>query len=264
MDLTGTDAKKERPRKRGAGRFFEVLFGNFRDLIKLDLLFCCSALLSAAAFVVGFFGVLTAYMYLLALLTALPIGGALSACFFCVTKMLRDEPGYIGHDFRRKFKENFKQAAAPGMLCAVFVYVQVFLWGPLIYADGGIGLVWLILGIVVLLLFGMVVPYVFLQIAYIDLKTSQILKNSVLISFINAPRSLMGALTAGVMWVIYVFFLPDSLLVTPIIVLVGIPISWLLNMMWVWPPVDKQFKIDETLREKRENPAGNDKTENME
>jgi len=252
VDLSGTNAKKEQPRKSGASRFIEVLFGNFRDLIKLNLLFCCSALLSAAAFLLGFFGVLTAYMYLLSILAAFPIGGALAAYVFCVTKMLRDEPGYIGHDFRRKFMENFKQAAAPGMLCAAFVYAQVFLWGPLVFSDDGIDLVWLILGIVILLIFCMVVPYLFLQIAYIDLKTSQILKNSMLISFINAPRSLMGAVTAGVIWVVYFFFLPDSLFVAPLIILIGIPISLLINMMWVWPPVDKQFKIDETLREKQE------------
>jgi len=253
VDLTGTDAKKEHPRKRGAGRFFEVLFVNFRDLFKLNLLFCCCVLLSATAFLLGFFGVLTGFMYLLAFLAAFPVGGALSAYVFCITKMLRDEPGYIWHDFKRKFLENFKQAAAPGMLCASFVYAQVFVWGPFALSDSGSNLVWLIFGLIVLLIFGMVAPYIFLQLAYIHLKTSQILKNSILISFINAPRSLLGAITSGLIWLVFFLLLPDSLLLAPILVLAGIPISLLLLLMWVWPPVDKQFRIDETLRERREN-----------
>jgi hypothetical protein len=50
------------------------------------------------------------------------------------------------------------------------------------------------------------------------------------------------------MWVAFVFFLPDSLLLAPLILLVGFSISWLICLMWVWPPVDRQFKIGESLR----------------
>jgi len=242
----------EHAQDKGVGRFFEVLFGNIRDLIKLNLIFCCCVVPSAAAFVLGFFGVLTGYMYALAFLMAFPAGGAITSYFFCVTKMLRDEPGYIWFDFKRKFLENYKQAAAPGMLCAAFIYAQVFIWGPVVAGEAWIDIVWFIMGIVVVLIFAMVAPYIFIQIAYIDLKTSQILKNSVLVSFINAPRSFMGALTGGALWAVFVILMPDSLIATPLIVLVGTPVTLLLYLVWVWPPVDKQFNIDKTLRERRE------------
>ena len=251
-DLTGAEQKKELPRKRGAGRFFEVLFGSFRDLIKLNLLFCCCALPSAAAFILGFFGVLTGYMYLAAFLASFPVGGALTSYVFCITKMLRDEPGYIWYDFKRKFLENFRQAAAPGMLSAAFAYAQIFMWGPNLIEETATDIIRVIIGIVTLQIFGMVAPYIFLQIAYIDIKTSKILKNSLLVSFMNAPRSFLGACTGGAIWVAFLFLLPDSLLAAPLLALIGIPISLLLCLIWVWPPVDKQFKIDETLRERRD------------
>jgi len=215
-------------------------------------LFSICALPSAAAFLLGFFGFLTGIMYILALLAAFPVGGAFSACAFCITKMLRDEPGYVLHDFKRKFLENSLQSAVLGMLCAVFIYAQVFIWGPLI-AGNAVDLAWLIMGIVILLIFGMVAPYVFLQIAYIDLKTSQILINSILISFINAPRSFMGAITGGVIWVVFALFLPNSLMAAPLFILIGFSVSWLLCFMWVWPNVDKQFRIEETLRDRKMN-----------
>ena len=237
--------------KKGVGLFFEVFFGNFRDLMKLNLIFCCFAVPSAAALLVGFSGVLTGYMYLLALILAFPIGGALAAYVFCITKMLRDEPGYVWYDFKRKFAENYKQAAAPGMLSAVFVYIQIILWASMIAGDNDTEFFIMVMGLIFLLLFGMVMPYVFLQIAYIDLKLSQILKNSVLISFMNAPRSFIGAVSGGFIWAAFVIFLPQSLLAIPLILLIGFSFSWLLNLIWVWPSVDKQFKIGETLRDRR-------------
>ena len=230
-----------------------MFFGNFRDLIKLNLLFCCCAVPSAAAAIAGFFGFLTGFMYLLTLILAFPIGGALTANAFCITKMLRDEPGYVWYDFKRKFLENYKQAAAPGILSAAYIYAQIFLWAPQITGEAVPEFFLMVMGFIFLLLFGMVVPYVFLQIAYIDLKILQILKNSVLISFMNAPRSLMGAITGGAVWAAFVFFLPQSLLTVPLIILIGFSFSWLLNLIWIWPPVNKQFKIDETLRDRREN-----------
>ena len=247
-DAEAAEVNKKRMQNKGVRRFFEIFTGNFRDLVKLNLLFCICALPTTGTFLLGFFGVLTGVMYILSIIAAFPIGGAIAANMFCITKMLRDEPGFIWHDFKRKFKENYKQAAVPGILGAAFVYAQIFLWGGMVMSGGGIGIGLIILGVVVLLLFGMVAPYIFLQIAYIDLKTSQILKNSVLISFMNAPRSFMGAVTGCAVWAAFAAFLPDSLIAAPLIALICFSLSLLLCVMWIWAPVNKQFNIEQTLR----------------
>jgi hypothetical protein len=165
--------------------------------------------------------------------------------------MLRDEPGYIWDDFKRKFIENYKQAALPGILCAAFVYAQVYLWGSVLFGGVVIDAILLVPGIGFLIVFGMVAPYYFLQVAYIKLETKELVINSVLLSFANGPRSLMGALMGGGIWVAFVLLLPESLLIVPLFLLFGFSFLWLINMMWVWPPVNKQFDIDAILRERR-------------
>ena len=235
-------------RSKGLRRFFEVLSGEFRGLIKLNLLFCACILPSVALFLLSLFGFFSEIALILSLASAFPVGGALTAYVFCVTRMLRDEPGYVWADFKRKFKENMRQAAVPGILCAAFVYAQVYLWGSVFFGGAGIDAIWLIPGIGFLLIFGMVAPYFFLQIAYLELKTKEALLNSVLISFAHALRSIFGAVTGGVIWVAFALLLPESLVVMPLLLLFGFSVSLLLVMMWVWPPVNKQFGIEETLR----------------
>lgn len=227
-------------------RFGSILAGNFWDLVKLNLLFCLSGLLSAALFFFGISGVLGGFAFILALAAAFPVGGACSACLFGISKMLRGDPGYLWYDFKRKFRENMKQAAAPGILCTAFVYAEILLGRNVLL--GGASAAWIIAGLIPFVVFGMVTPYLFLQIAYIELKISQILKNSLIIAFAHTGRSLVGALMGGAIWAVYVVFLPGSLVFTPLLLIIGFSVPWLLNLVWVWPPLDKQFAIAETLR----------------
>jgi len=183
---------------------------------------------------------------LLSLALAFPIGGACTACMFCITKMLRRDAGYLWYDFKRKLKENVKQAAAPGILGTAFIYAQVYIWQD--FMSEGAGFAWMIASLVPLAIFGMVMPYIFLQIAYIQLKTLQILKNSLILSFGNTGKSFVGALAGSVIWLVFALFLPHSLPFSPLLLLFGFSVSWLLCLMCIWPIVDKQFAISETLR----------------
>ena len=239
-------------RKKGVRGYIEILYSEFLGLIKLNLLFCVCLLPSAALFLVGLFGYYSEIMLILALIAAFPVGGAVSATMYCITCMLRDEPGFLLHDFVRKLKENIKQAAAPGILCVSFVCAQVYLWGPFLFSRILIDPLWIIPGIGFFLIFAMVTPYFFLQIAYIKLSTVQIFKNSLLLSFANAPRSFMGAFAGGIMWGAYVMLLPGSFTVTPLILIIGFSVSWFLDLIWVWPIVNKQFNIENQLREMKE------------
>ena len=51
----------------------------------------------------------------------------------------------------------------------------------------------------------------------------------------------------GIMWIAFAAFFEISLLALPFILLVGISISILLCMMWIWKPFNEHFKIEETL-----------------
>jgi len=225
----------------------------FWNLIKLNLLFCLFAIPSGILFALSLFTTFGGLAFILALAAAFPIGGACAASMFCISKMIRRDPGYIWYDFKRKLKENLKQAAVPGILCTAFLYLQVFMWQYFIFADPNI--IWILAAAIPLLIFGMVAPYIFLQIAYIDIKTSQIVKNSLLISFGHAGRSVIGAIAGVVIWAVFIFFLPDSLPFSPLLLVLGFSASWFLTLLCIWPPVDKQFSISETLRKQQE---GND------
>jgi hypothetical protein len=224
------------------------------DLFKLNLFFCACAFPSAALFAAGLFGFFGAFAFPLSLAAAFPIGGAHSACMFCVSKMLRDDPGYVWHDFKRKFRENGKQSMAFGMLHTAFVYAQIYLWGALFLGGAAIGAVELLLSLVSLLVFGMAAPYAFLLFAYIDLPATRIVRNSVLLSFADIPRSFMGALSGGAVWAAAFLFLPASLVFIPFLLLFGFSLSWLLHLMWIWPRVDERFSIEFTLQGGRHEP----------
>ena len=69
-------------------------------------------------------------------------------------------------------------------------------------------------------------------------------------SFGHFPRSFMGALAGGIMWIGFALYFPYTMIAIPFILIFGITTSMLLSLMWVWKPFDKTFKIEETLIER--------------
>jgi len=246
-----TGYKKGGPPKKGVSRFFEILVRDFWDLIKLNLMFCICVFPTIVLFLLGLFGLHPGIMFALSIIAALPVGGAVTAYMFYITMMLRDEPSGVWYEFKRKFVENFKQAAPVGVICAVILYAQVMLWGFLLQSGSEYELLWVFATILTLLLFFMITPYLFMQLAYITLNTLQILKNSMLMAVSSFLRSLMGALFGCAMWVLFALYFPVSLFLFPVVFVIGISISMLLCLMWVWPPFDKMFKVEETLAERK-------------
>jgi len=246
----GPGVKKDEPRKKGAARFFELLFRDFWDYAKLNILLCLCVLPTVAVFVLGLLGLYPGIAFFLSIVLAFPVGGAMVAYIYYITKMMRDDPSFVWYEFKRKFKENFKQAAPIGIFCTAFIYAQIMLWGSMIFGDFGADLTWMIISLFSLLIFGMIMPYVFLHLAYLELKTFSVIKNSILLSFGFVPRSFMGSFLGGLMWIAFALYYPLSLLFVPVIAFFGISIAMLLCLMWVWKPFDEHFKIEEILVER--------------
>ena len=55
-DRPGPGVSKDEPRKKGLARFFEVLFRDFFDLVKLNVIFLICIAPAAAAYILGLFG----------------------------------------------------------------------------------------------------------------------------------------------------------------------------------------------------------------
>jgi len=250
----GPGVNKDEPRKKGAARFFELWTREFGDLVKLNLLLCICILPSLVVFLFGFLVFFPSPAFLLtfiaSLLIAFPVGGAVSACVYYITKMMRDDPSYVWYEFKRKFLENYRQAAPAGILCAAFVYAQIILWVSMFLSEQNGDVVWFFAGLFSLIFFGMITPYIFMHFSYIQLKSLGILKNSILMTFRFLPRSFMGALMGGLVWIVCALFFPLSMIAIPFILIFGITTSMLMCLMWVWKPFDTVFKVEETLVER--------------
>ena len=250
-DKPGPGVNKDEPRKKGFRRFVELISRDFSNLVKMNVLFCGCLLPSVALFFLGLYGLYPPVTLVLSIIAAYPVGPAFTASQFCISKMLCDVPGFLWHDWKRKFRETRRQAAVPGIFCTVFTYGQILLWVQILIEGAGGGAIWTAIGFCSLLLFSLIAPYIFLHLAYVDLKMMQIVRNSVLIAIANLPRSFMGALVGGIAWLAFILFYPVSVLFAPLIVLFVFSVSWLLNLMWVWPRFDKVFSVEETIRNRR-------------
>ena len=248
----GPGVSKETPRKKGVPRFFEIIIREYRDLMKVNILFFICALPSTTLFFLGLFDIFE-FALILSVAAAFPIGGAAAASMFCITRMLRDDPGFLWDDFKRKFLENLRQASIAGMFAATFLFTQVFLfWLPVMADWEDVSIAWLIAMFALIIFFLMILPYIFLHYAYIKLGTFTIVKNSTFIALSNLGRSFMGAVTGLLPWFVLFFFFPLSLVFFPLIPFFVFVLSWLLTLLWVWPVFDRRFSIEETLRMKRE------------
>ena len=253
----GPGVEKDEPRKKGVARFFELLSRDFFDLVKLNLMFCVVIFPSVSAFLFGILFTNSGFGILLGIALSFPVGGGLTAYYYYVSKIMRDDPSYVWFDFKRKFVENYKQTMPIGMLCMGFIFTQVLLWVnfiSLLMLGEPVGdMILFLLMFLSLFVFTMILPYIFLHFAYVQLGTLQILKNSVMLTFGYLPRSVMGAIMGGLLWTMFALFFPDSLLLAPVIILFGVSLSILLALMWVWPVFDKCFKVEETLIERQQN-----------
>jgi len=251
FDRPGPGVRKDEPRKKGFARFFELLKRDFGDMIKLNLLFCVCALPTAAAIILGLLSFNFSVFFLISLFMAFPLGGAFVALVYYITKMMRDDPSYVWYEFKRKFLENYKQAAPVGILCTAFIYAQIWIWASffsvLLSEEPAVELIWYFIAFLSIILFFAITPYIFMHIAYISLKTRHIVKNSILMAFGYFPRSLMGALTCCAIWIILALLLLVSIMFLPFVVLIAVPLSLLVILMWVWPVFDKHFAVEETL-----------------
>ena len=249
----GPGVPKDAPRKKGPARFFEVLARDFSNLLKLNLLLFLCSLPAQVAYAVALLflaatGQVSLWFYLFLALGAVlsfPVGPALTAAAGLVVHMLRDDPGFLWHDFKKLFRENFRSTLLPGVLAALLAVLEVAVVMLQPVLSGGVSPVLAGALFLSVLLLAMCTPFYFLQSAFLELGAFGKLKNSILLALGNLPRSAGGAVFGTGITVALYFLLPGSF---PVLVLVGYTVPLLIQMMFVWPVVDKVFHIDKTLQ----------------
>lgn len=245
-DRPGPGVNPDTPRKKGAARFAEVLG---RDMLS----FWCAgmlALLSALPFALGLALSLMTHAVLPMLLAGV-LGGMIAAPQLAglqdtILRSLRDEPGYWWATYRQVWKRNLKGSLLPGAVCGLILAMQIFAAWHLGTGQGSL-LAVLVIGLVLL---GGLAQYLFAQVALLDLPFASLLKNAVLLFFGYLPRTLLGVLWQGVYWGLVVGFFPFS---APVLLVTGFWLPALLSLMAIYPPLEKSFHIEETIRKMRED-----------
>lgn len=245
-DRPGPGVNPDTPRKKGAARFAEVLG---RDMLS----FWCAgmlALLSALPFALGLILSLLTHAVLPMLLAGV-LGGMIAApqltgLHDTILRSLRDEPGYWWATYRRAWKRNLKGSLLPGAVCGLILAMQIFAAWHLGAGQGSL-LAVLVIGLVLL---GGLAQYLFAQAALLDLPFASLLKNAVLLFFGYLPRTLLGVLWQGLYWGLLAGFFPFS---APVLLVTGFWLPALLSLMAIYPPLEKSFHIEETIRKMRED-----------
>ena len=242
----GPGVEKDAPPKKGPARYFEILLRDAGTLWKAGALFClcCLPMAVCAAVLMLLGGHPAVFVAALAgyVLASVPAGPAMAGLHFVVLKTVRDEPGYVWHDFKTACRENRRQTRAPGMvlsflllietLCARLVLYGAVQASALLYAG-------VILG---LLLVFLVWHFFTMQVLFLTLPTRAALQN--------------GVLLAGA-WAVMVLVLQPwfSLL----LLCAGAP---MLIVLWadflLWPVMEKVFSITQHQREQRQAEADTD------
>lgn len=250
----GPGVPKNAPKKKGIARYFEIFMRDMGALWKANFLTLLCFVPSLLAVSVGvlfkeYLGIvlIAAIVYMLG---SLLVGPALVALHAVVIKAIRDEPCYTWHEYKRAWKANAKQALPVGLIMMVSLALETFSVNFFFFGETS-NLVMLALVFFGILLVLTCSTFVYMQILYIDLPLVKMLKNSILILFGCAKRSLPAGIIS------FIFFLAGtcvfSAILTVPLALLGIPVYIMLVIdMWAWPVMDTLFKITEQETERKE------------
>lgn len=169
------------------------------------------------------------YLSLIFLITCIPvftIGASMTALYYTVQKVLKNDRGYVGGEYWHAFKTNFKQGT---IIWLIVLAAGLLLLGDykimqaMSEAGNALGKVYPFFA--VMLVFEVLwCTYMFPYLSRFENKTKVIMKNAALIAIMNLPRTLLIALltlAAGLV----VYIVPILIFIVPALY------TWMLNLI---------------------------------
>lgn len=199
-DVAGSGVSKSGKRKKTFSWFWELFFRKFWTFFQINLIY---------------------FLFCIPIVT---IGPATAAMTAIMRNFYLEKPQFIFHDFKLEFKKNFKQALPIGLLDAAAIALGFFAIS--FYAQNSemdsVTTVLYVLCLVGVALVIMMSFYIYPQIVALDLKLGQIVRNSLLLVFLNPVGDIITfACFFGYAALIWYFWL-IVLFLTPIV-----PFAWL-------------------------------------
>lgn len=184
------------------------------------------------------------FLWLVFCLPIVTIGASTTSLYYVVNKTIRHERGKIFQGFWHSFKLNFKQSTI------------VWLFFLLIYSIGAIDylvlrslnlngkvqniFVWLLLFLIVVV--SMVANYIFPYIARFENRTSEIVKNSILIAVMSFGKSFVNVVLLAITIIVSIF-VPFFIAISPAI--------YMLFLNKSIEPVFERYMSSEDLEKER-------------
>lgn len=142
-------------------------------------------------FVMRILDVLTVnILWLLCSLPIITIGASTCAAFYVTQKMVDDEEGYVSRQFFKGFKDNLKQGTIMWLFTAPSIYVCYLIW-QLISKSDDISFIIILGAILYTAIIAFVNIYSYAQIARYKNGLKMIIRNSVAITSIYFPRTIL-------------------------------------------------------------------------
>lgn len=150
------------------GRYWELFFNKFGTFFKINLVY---------------------FLFCIPIVTFGPATAALTAM---MRNIYLERYQYIFSDFKQYFKENFKKSFGIGIVNVIMIELAVFVfkfWDKFINEEySGLKIVVIAADILLLL----VCFYIYPQIAAMDMSLGAIIKNSVILVFLNPLREIIA------------------------------------------------------------------------
>lgn len=227
-------------RKKGLGRWFQILEDQFMSLFWTNLLLVGCAL----PFLISlfFFVQIGDFLSLLGMVLGLVLlGPAFTAMNYLCMRLIQDKHVYIWDDFKKSIRRDWKQSVA-------FALIAGLLWGTFAYAlrlliviHGGLGpLYTAVFAINAFLVMGITLLG-FQQIAVVQLPFFGVIRNALLLIFAGKARAfgaiLFALLAVGASLWFYEFFV--------FILLLGAPVLIVMTFNLIFLPVFEEFFPEE-------------------
>lgn len=246
FDRPGPGVSPDAPRKKGPARFFEMLGRDFVSFYLAGML----ALASAMPFVLGVWFAVATHS-LVPLLLAGVLGGMIAAPQLCglldtILRSLRDEPGFWWATYRRAWKRNVKASLLPGAVCGLLLAMEIF---TAFHLDISQSVVPAVAVLVALILLAGIAQYIYAQVALVEVSFGGLLKNALMLFLGYLPRSALGVLWQGIYWAAVALFWPVSSFA---VILCSLWLPCLLNLMAIYPALDKSFDLEKTIKAMRD------------
>lgn len=250
----GPGVPKNAPKKKGIPRFFEILGRDFADIWKASTLTVLCLVPVSAVF--SLMWIFRQYLGMLLIglvayiIASIPVGPALCAAQSIISRAVRDEPCFFWHEYKKAWKSCFKQGVPMGIVISLLFGAGCMALGMLVMSDAPSA------GMLALLLFSLLVQtgvwlLVTLQMVYMNVPAWGLLRNGLLIFFGRAKRTLPASLlTLAILLGLYVLLGPWLF---PLPLIIGVPGLLLVAAdMWMWPPMDELFHLEQRLTARRE------------